>query len=49
MAELKCPCGLRDDMTEEECDAMDCDKCCPLAIVNGGADNALDRCGCNQK
>lgn len=31
MAELKCPCHLRNDMGWDDCDEMDCNECCPLA------------------
>ena len=29
-AEIKCPCGLRDYMEEEDCKKTDCKDCCPL-------------------
>lgn len=29
--EIKCPCGLRSHMTEEDCNTTRCDECCPLA------------------
>lgn len=30
MAEIKCPCGLRNDMEEEDCKKTNCNACCPL-------------------
>lgn len=29
--DIKCPCGMRDHMDDEACNAADCDDCCPLA------------------
>lgn len=39
MAELKCPCGLRDDMDWDDCEVWDCNECCPIAIKEEGSDN----------
>lgn len=30
MIEIKCPCGLRDYMEEEDCYETECCECCPL-------------------
>ena len=30
--EIKCPCGYREYMEEHNCEKIDCDKCCPLAL-----------------
>ena len=30
MAEIKCPCGLRNYMEEEDCKKTTCNACCPL-------------------
>lgn len=30
MVELKCPCGLREHMDEEDCRKTLCCECCPL-------------------
>ena len=39
MAEIKCPCGLRDDMEHEDCQKTNCDSCCPLAKSQTNADS----------
>lgn len=31
MRDIKCPCGLRGYMEEEDCSKTPCDACCPLA------------------
>lgn len=31
MTEIKCPCGLREEMDKGDCDHTDCEKCCPLS------------------
>lgn len=38
MDEIKCPCGLRHNMEEEDCAKTDCDICCPLAHPQTNAD-----------
>lgn len=38
MAEIKCPCGLREHMDEWDCAESDCEECCPLSngeVYNG--------------
>ena len=30
MAEIKCPCGWREYMEDEDCKKVNCDDCCPL-------------------
>ena len=37
MAELKCPCHLRDDMDWDDCEEMDCNECCPLSKEQSNA------------
>lgn len=36
MADIKCPCGLRDFMEEADCEKTYCHCCCPLQ--NGEAE-----------
>lgn len=31
MKDIKCPCGMRDYMEEEDCSKASCNDCCPLA------------------
>lgn len=38
MAEIKCPCGLRNHMEEEDCKKTNCDACCPLTKPQTNAD-----------
>ena len=58
MDEIKCPCGLRHNMEEEDCAKTDCDICCPLAHPQTNADRIramsdeeladfISACGCH--
>ena len=38
MAEIKCPCGLRNHMEEEDCKKTNCNTCCPLTKPQTNAD-----------
>ena len=38
MAEIKCPCGLRNHMEEEDCKKTNCNACCPLTKPQTNAD-----------
>ena len=38
MAEIKCPCGLRNNMEEEDCKKTNCNDCCPLTQPKTHAD-----------
>lgn len=38
MAEIKCPCGLRNYMEEDDCKKIDCNTCCPLTKPQTNAD-----------
>ena len=38
MAEIKCPCGLRNHMEEEDCKKTNCNACCPLTKPMTNAD-----------
>lgn len=38
MAEIKCPCGLRNYMEEEDCKKTNCNACCPLTHPQTNAD-----------
>ena len=38
MAEIKCPCGLRNDMEEEDCKKTNCNACCTLTKPQTNAD-----------
>lgn len=38
MAEIKCPCGLRNHMEEEDCKKTNCNACCPLTNPQTNAD-----------
>lgn len=38
MAEIKCPCGLRNHMEEEDCKKISCNACCPLTKPQTNAD-----------
>ena len=38
MAEIKCPCGLRNYMEEEDCKKTVCNACCPLTKPQTRAD-----------
>ena len=38
MAEIKCPCGLRNHMEEEDCKETNCNACCPLTKPQTNAD-----------
>jgi hypothetical protein len=49
MAELKCPCHLREDMDWDDCDEMDCNECCPLTNGECGTPMVeLKPCKCGQ-
>ena len=45
MKDIKCPCGLRNHMDEEDCNKTNCDDCCPLAKGEQMTMNE-DRCVC---
>lgn len=38
MDEIKCPCGLRNYMEEEDCKKTNCNACCPLTKPQTNAD-----------
>lgn len=38
MAEIKCPCGVRNHMEEEDCKKTNCNACCPLTKSQTNAD-----------
>ena len=38
MAEIKCPCGLRNHMEEEDCRKTNCNACFPLTKPQTNAD-----------
>ena len=38
MAEIKCPCGLRNHMEEDDCKKTNCNACCPLTEPQTNAD-----------
>lgn len=38
MAEIKCPCGLRNYMEWEDCEKTRCNSCCPLVSEQTNAD-----------
>ena len=38
MAEIKCPCGLRNNMEEEDCKNTNCNACCSLTRPQTNAD-----------
>lgn len=38
MAEIKCPCRLRNYMEEEDCKKTNCNDCCPLTKPQTNAD-----------
>lgn len=38
MEEIKCPCGLRNYMEEEDCEKTSCNVCCPLTKPQNNAD-----------
>ena len=38
MGEIKCPCGLRNHMEEEDCKNTNCNACCPLTKPQTRAD-----------
>ena len=38
MGEIKCPCGLRNHMEEEDCEKTNCNACCPLTKPQTNAD-----------
>ena len=57
MAEIKCPCGLRNYMEEEDCRKTNCNDCCPLTHPQTNADRIramsdeeladfITNCGC---
>ena len=38
MDKIKCPCGLRNYMEEEDCKKISCNACCPLTKPQTNAD-----------
>lgn len=38
MCDIKCPCGLRDDMDWDDCEEIDCNDCCPLTCEEAEAE-----------
>lgn len=38
MDEIKCPCGLRNYMEDEDCKKTNCNACCPLTEPQTNAD-----------